>query len=197
MTRTIASMTAVAVLYAFTSALAQAPESVPAPTDSPAASAPQDTSPSPVPAPSMGVPKVEEIKRMHGKMKKVHRERGKSREHRKDGEHKRHGKHRDKHEDGDKHEELTDNVARVIRNKAIGPYGPVAFVRKGKEVCAESISMRRTPKVKVRIVPFSRFTFTCVSRGDGGERRCRVTGWAGISVGSGGSTRFVTRSRSP
>jgi hypothetical protein len=104
MIRTIASMTAVAVLYAFTSALAQAPESAPVPTDPPAAPALQDTSPSPVPAPSMGASKVEGDKEKHGKMKKVHRERGKSREHRKDGEHKRHGKHRDKHEDGDKHE---------------------------------------------------------------------------------------------
>jgi hypothetical protein len=103
MTRTIASLTAAAVLYAFTSALAQAPESVPVPTDPPAAPASQDTSPSPAPAPSMEAPKVGGDKEKRVEMSREHRERGKSRVHRKDGEYKRHGKHREKHENGDKH----------------------------------------------------------------------------------------------
>ena len=59
MTRTVASLTAAVVLYAFTSALAQAPESAPAPTASPAAPAPQVTVPATAPAPSMEAPKGE------------------------------------------------------------------------------------------------------------------------------------------
>jgi hypothetical protein len=103
MTKTVASLTAVAVLYAFTSVLAQAPESVTVPTDPPVAPAPQATSPSSTPAPSMEAPKVQGDKEKRGEMSREHRERGKSRVHRKDGEHKRHGKHRDKHENGIKH----------------------------------------------------------------------------------------------
>ena len=63
MTKTVASLTAVAVLYAFTSALAQAPESVPAPTVPTEAPAPQSTAPATAPAPSVEAPKTEEIKR--------------------------------------------------------------------------------------------------------------------------------------
>jgi hypothetical protein len=105
MTKTVASLTAVAVLYAFTSALAQMPESVPAPTAPPEVPAPQATAPATAPAPSMEMPKGDRDKEKRGEMRREHRERGKSGEHRKDGEHKRRGKHRDKHEDGDKHSE--------------------------------------------------------------------------------------------
>jgi hypothetical protein len=112
MTRTVASLTAAAVLYAFTSALAQVPEQAPAPMAPPAAPDSQVTDSAAAPAPSMETPKGEGHKKKHGKMKKEHRERGKSGEHRKDGEHKARGKHKDrekhgdkdKHEDGDKHE---------------------------------------------------------------------------------------------
>ena len=105
MIRTVASMTAAAVLYAFTSALAQAPES--APTAPPAAPAPQATAPATAPTPSKEAPKGEGHKDKHGKKKKEHGERGKSGEHRKDGEHKGQGKHKDreKHGDKDKHED--------------------------------------------------------------------------------------------
>ncbi|THJ08957.1 MAG: hypothetical protein CAF43_013740 [Nitrospira sp. CG24C] len=103
MTRTVASLTAAAVLYAFTSVLAQAPESVPVPTVPTETPAPQVTAPATAPAPSMETPKIEGDKEKRGEMSREHRERGKSRVHRKDGEYKRHGKHREKHENGDKH----------------------------------------------------------------------------------------------
>ena len=112
MTRIVASLTAAAVLYAFTSALAQVPEQAPAPMAPPEAPAPEVVAPATAPAPSMEAPKGEGAKKKQGKKKKEHRERGKSGEHRKDGEHKGHGKHKDrekhgkkdKHEDGDKHQ---------------------------------------------------------------------------------------------
>lgn len=103
MTRTVAALTAAAVLYAFTSALAQVPESVPAPTSPPEVPAPQATVPATAPAPSMDMPKGDRDAAKRGEMRREHRERGKSGEHRKDGAHKRRGKHRDTHEDGDKH----------------------------------------------------------------------------------------------
>ena len=78
MTRTVASLTAVAVLYAFTSVLAQVPAPAPAPTVPPAAPAPQVTAPATAPAPSMEAPKGEGDKEKHVE--------------------------KDKLEDGDKHE---------------------------------------------------------------------------------------------
>ena len=100
MTRTVASLTAAAVLYAFTNALAQTPE----PTPAPIAPASQATAPATTPAPSMEAPKGERHKEKHGKMKKEHRVSGKSGEHRKDGEHKGRGNHKDREKHGDKHE---------------------------------------------------------------------------------------------
>ncbi len=106
MIRAVASLTAVAVLYAFTSVLAQAPESAPASTAPPAAPAFEITAPATVPAASMDAPKGEGDKAKHGKMKREHRKRGMSGEHKGHGKHKDRGKHgkNDKHEDGDKHE---------------------------------------------------------------------------------------------
>lgn len=106
MTRTVASLTAAAVLYAFTSALAQMLDPEPAPT----ASAPQVTTPDVVPAPSMEVLKSEGGKEKHGQLKKEHWEKGKSAGHRKDGDHKVRAKHKDrekhsaKQKAGDRHE---------------------------------------------------------------------------------------------
>jgi hypothetical protein len=104
MTRTIASLTAAAVLYAFTSVLAQAPESAPTPVAPPTEPAPQVATPAAAPAPLMEAAKGERHKEKYGKMKKEHRVSGKSGEHRKDGEHKGRGNHKDREKHGDKHE---------------------------------------------------------------------------------------------
>ena len=93
MTRTVASLTAAAVLYAFTGALAQAPDAAPA--AAPVAPAPQVTAPAAAPAPAVEAPKGEGEKAKHGKNGK----------HKKDGEHKKGGKHKDREKNGDKHEE--------------------------------------------------------------------------------------------
>lgn len=113
MTRTVASLTGAAMLYAFTSALAQMPPPVPdqtAPLEVPS----QDRVPATVPAPSLEPPKGEGEKAKHGEMKREHRERGTSGAHRKDVDHKVKAKNRDKHEGSDKH---VDRVKRKDRVK--------------------------------------------------------------------------------
>lgn len=70
MIRTVASLTAAAVLCAFTSVLAQVPEQAPAPMAPPEAPAPEVVAPATAPAPSMEAPKGEGAKKKQGKKKK-------------------------------------------------------------------------------------------------------------------------------
>ncbi|MGH7184225.1 MAG: hypothetical protein ACREJN_19935 [Nitrospiraceae bacterium] len=102
MTRTVASLTAAAMLCVFTSALAQAPLPVPdqtAPLEVPPS---QDMAPATAPATAIEAPKGEGDKAKHDEMKRGHRERDASGADRKKGNHQVKAKYRDKHENGDK-----------------------------------------------------------------------------------------------
>jgi len=114
MTRTVASLTAAAMLCVFTSALAQAPLPVPdqtAPLEVPPS---QDMAPATVPTTVIEAPKGEGDKAKHDEMKRGHRERGASGADRKKGDQQVKAKHRGKHEHGDKR---VDRVKRQDRVK--------------------------------------------------------------------------------